>query len=438
VTGASWTRGLLPLAASLLLVATLVVLARRWEPGLADWARAPGTGWGLLGLAGYVAAGFLAVRSFPLLRDGKLYAWTLLLLPLGAAQFLAAGRLVDGSWADPMARLDGWTTLLLPLVTLGAALVPQGLPARTLRLVTLGAACALCGGAAALAWFAPPLEAVSWAPGALTLTGVVAGGVALGVWRTDGGLGGAAAGACALVLMAGLGRTGTGLTPLLEQLYLRWQLFGLDDVALGRFPEGTDRLLLLVLPLGLVVVVAREWIVNLSHRTSLDTLTRLYNKDYARSIVEQTGMCDLGSCFSIAVADIDHFKKVNDTHGHGAGDVVLHEVAQGIRDAVGARGVVCRTGGEEITIFYPFLALAEAKTLCERVRVRVEKLQIRVVNNERRKQRLSVTLSIGVASNQPGGEGAAPEGVSDVVQAADKAVYQAKHRGRNRVVAMGD
>jgi diguanylate cyclase (GGDEF)-like protein len=167
-------------------------------------------------------------------------------------------------------------------------------------------------------------------------------------------------------------------------------------------------------------------------------LTRLYNKDYAKSIVEQTGMCDLGSCFSIAVADIDFFKKVNDTYGHGAGDVVLHEVAQAIRDAVGARGVVCRTGGEEITIFMPFLGLGDAATLCERVRARVEKHQMKVTTNERKKAKLKVTLSIGVACNVVDDGKAVHKGVADVVQAADKAVYAAKHAGRNRVMTMKD
>jgi diguanylate cyclase (GGDEF)-like protein len=223
---------------------------------------------------------------------------------------------------------------------------------------------------------------------------------------------------------------------VLREVFMRTKLLAADDVALGQLPLGTDRLLLLVIPAWLMVIVAREWIVNLSHRTSLDALTRLYNKDYAKSIVEQTGMCDLGSCFSVAVADIDHFKKVNDSHGHGAGDVVLHEVAAAIRDAIGARGVVCRTGGEEITIFFPFLALPEATEMCERMRKSVEKHKIPIVNNERKKLKITVTISVGVASNQHDDAGKATHaGVSDVVQAADRAVYAAKNRGRNRVVA---
>lgn len=452
MSGAPRTRSLLPLAAGLFVLLALVLLARRWDASLGDWARTQGLAWALLGLTGYAAAALLAVRSFPLLRDGRLYALTLLLMPLAAVQFLRASRLWEeeapgwlGALGDQLRertpslleRLDSYTVLLLPVVVLMASAVPAALPVRTLRLVTgglalgVGVLLALLSGAVA-----PTLGALPWAGGVHAALCLVGAGVALGVWRSDGGLGGSIAALCAWALVAGLAQLEHGFTPALQWLYLHTQLIGLDDVALGQLPPGTDRLLLLVLPLGVVVVVAREWIVNLSHRTSLDTLTRLYNKDYARSIVEQTGMCDLGSCFSIAVADIDHFKKVNDTHGHGAGDVVLHEVAQAIRDAVGARGVVCRTGGEEMTIFFPFLELTVAADLCEQARARVEKRQVKVTNNERKRLKIGVSVSIGLASNIDSDGKSAHGGVADVVQAADKALYAAKKRGRNRVITM--
>ncbi|MBX3471766.1 MAG: GGDEF domain-containing protein [Planctomycetes bacterium] len=437
--GAPWTRSLVPLAAGLVVLVALLGAARRWEPALADWARTQGLAWALLGLAGYGTAALLAVRSFPLLRDARLYALSLGLLPLAAVQFLGVARPWESfdapGWsASLVERLDSFVVLLLPVVVLMASAVPEALPVRTLRLVTaaIGAVTAVVAGLLT-GLVGPTLDALPFAGGIHAALCVIAGGVALGLWRSDGGLGGAVASMCALALVAGLAQLGVGFTSLLEWIYLKTQLIDLDDVALGKLPVGADRLLLLILPLGLVVVVAREWIVNLSHRTSLDTLTRLYNKDYARSIVEQTGMCDLGACFSVAVADIDHFKKVNDTHGHGAGDVVLHEVAQAIREAIGARGVVCRTGGEEITIFFPFLNLPEAAGQCERVRARVEARKIRIVDNERRRQRISVTVSVGVASNQDGEGGVVHRGVADVVQAADKALYAAKRGGRNRV-----
>lgn len=452
MSGAPRTRSLLPLVAGVVVLVVLVLLARRWDASLGDWARTQGLAWALLGLSGYAAAALLAVRSFPLLRDGRLYALTLLLLPLAGVQFLRASRLWEedapgwlGALGDQLRertpslleRLDSYTVLVLPLTVLLASAVPAALPVRTLRLVTGGGALAIGGLLALLAGVvSPTLGGLPYAGGVLTVVSLVAAGVALGMWRSDGGLGGSVAALCLWALVAGLAQLEHGFTPVLQWIYLHTQLIALDDVALGQLPVGTDRLLMLVLPLGLVVVVAREWIVNLSHRTSLDTLTRLYNKDYARSIVEQTGMCDLGTCFSVAVADIDHFKKVNDTHGHGAGDVVLHEVAQAIRDAVGARGVVCRTGGEEMTIFFPFLELAAAATLCEQARARVEKRQVKVTNNERKRLKIAVSVSIGVACNLDSKDAAAHGGVADVVQAADKALYTAKKRGRNRVVTM--
>lgn len=453
MSGAPRTRSLLPLAAGLFIVLVLVLLARRWEASLGEWARDQGLAWGLLGLTGYAAAALLAVRSFPLLRDGRLYALTLLLLPVAGVQFLRASRLSEeaaapgwlGAIGDQLRdrapslieRLDSFAVLIVPVVVLVASAVPAALPVRTLRLVTAGLALLVGALLAVLAGLvAPTLGELTYAFGIHTSLCLVGGGVALGVWRSDGGLGGSVAAMCALALVAGLAQLGDGFTPILQWIYLRTELLDLDDVAVGQLPAGADRLLLLVLPLGLVVVVAREWIVNLSHRTSLDALTRLYNKDYARSIVEQTGMCDLGACFSVAVADIDHFKKVNDTHGHGAGDVVLHEVAQAIRDAIGVRGVVCRTGGEEITIFFPFLNLPEAADLCGALRARVEQRQIKVTTNERKRLKVSVTVSVGVASNVDAAGAVAHGGVADVVQAADKALYSAKKRGRNRVTTM--
>jgi diguanylate cyclase (GGDEF)-like protein len=445
----SWTRSIVPLLVSLAVTLGLVLLARKWGDELGTWARQPSIAWAIMGLAGYVATALLAVRSFPLLRDARLFALSLLLVPLGVTQFLHGTRLFEErppGWLGEelqksapgfIERLDSHTVLLLPVAVLCAVAVPGALTVRTLRLVSAGLTASLVLVGALLAGLVGGFPDLPYAGGVHVALCVVAGVTALAAWRSDGGLGGAIAGACALAMVAGLAQLEVGFTPALEWLYRQqWGVIDLDDVAVGELPYGTDRLLLLVLPLGLVVVVAREWIVNLSHRTSMDMLTRLYNKDYAKSIVEQTGMCDLGTCFSVAVADIDFFKKVNDTHGHGAGDVVLHEVAAGIREAVGARGVVCRTGGEEITIFFPFLGLPEAKEACERLRKAVEKLKIKIVNNEGRKQKISVTLSVGVATNQDTKGKRVHSGVSDVVQAADRAVYQAKQRGRNRVVTM--
>lgn len=440
--GASRLRNVAPLAVGLVLLTVLLLGCRRWGQGLTTWATEElGALWASCGLLAYGTAAVLAVRSFPLLRDARLYALTMLLLPLGAVQWLRTSRAWEDVGAPWLGRavehLDPWVVVFAPAVVLAACAVPTALPVRTLRLVTAGLALLLTIVAMVLLLLgAPGPEDLSFGAALLTGVSVVAGATAFAVWRSDGGLGGAVAALCAGYLVAGLAQTGVGFEPVLRQVCLSTGLIAPDDVSLGQLTAGTDRLLHLVLPAWLMVVVAREWIVNLSHRTSIDVLTRLYNKDYAKSIVEQTGMCDLGSCFSVAVADIDFFKKVNDTHGHGAGDVVLHEVAAAIRETIGARGVVCRTGGEEITIFFPFLALAEASELCDRVRKRVEKHKIPIVNNDRRKLKITVTISVGVASNTSAEGEPAHAGVADVVQAADRAVYAAKKGGRNRVVTM--
>ncbi|WP_052026081.1 GGDEF domain-containing protein [Amycolatopsis vancoresmycina] len=123
--------------------------------------------------------------------------------------------------------------------------------------------------------------------------------------------------------------------------------------------------------------------------------------------------------------DLDHFKRVNDTHGHLAGDDVLRAVARAVRGEVRIYDAVGRFGGEEFVVLLPGIGQGHSAAVAERIRDAVASLAVETAGG-RRIDGLSV--SIGVAVHP-----AAGSGVDEVLGAADKAVYEAKHTGRNRV-----
>ena len=154
----------------------------------------------------------------------------------------------------------------------------------------------------------------------------------------------------------------------------------------------------------------------------------------------------LGRQYVIAMADVDHFKQFNDTHGHDVGDQVLRVVAGQLRKISGG-GKAYRYGGEEFTLVFPGKTIEQCLPHLEVVRAAVEGylLQLREQGQRprddqqgRQKRRakaagsVSVTISIGVAQRQ-----AAQLTTEAVLKAADQALYSAKGAGRNRVVAYG-
>jgi diguanylate cyclase (GGDEF)-like protein len=131
---------------------------------------------------------------------------------------------------------------------------------------------------------------------------------------------------------------------------------------------------------------------------------------------------------TVGVADIDHFKSINDRHGHAAGDQVLKEIAQVIRKAARAGDVVARTGGEEFSLMFPSATVQQAVTVAERIRAAVQGHAVQLADG----QVLHATLSMGLAQlPQADGEFAA------AVERADAALYRAKNGGRNRVETAG-
>ena len=176
-------------------------------------------------------------------------------------------------------------------------------------------------------------------------------------------------------------------------------------------------------PLYLEGSILVHWFARMEHRIAYDPLLQIYNRDYCSKIVSEQSSLDLLPPLSVAMVDIDHFKNVNDTHGHQAGDQVLYTVAQTICREVVPDGVVCRYGGEELIIFFPHKALSQTTPIVDNLRKVIER-----TNTKTGKKSLSVTVSIGISCREE------PEQtIMEVIKAADKALYRAKEAGRNRV-----
>jgi two-component system cell cycle response regulator len=162
-----------------------------------------------------------------------------------------------------------------------------------------------------------------------------------------------------------------------------------------------------------------------------DQLTGLYNRRYLASHL--TAMFDrafwTGRPLSVMILDLDHFKKVNDTYGHDAGDKVIQAFAERIRASVRGMDLACRYGGEEFLIAMPDTEKGQAQAVAERMREEAEKESV-VLNGGR--DELKFTVSIGIASTE---DGPKDDTAQRLVKRADEALYSAKTGGRNRVVA---
>ncbi|MOA06850.1 Response regulator PleD [compost metagenome] len=152
-----------------------------------------------------------------------------------------------------------------------------------------------------------------------------------------------------------------------------------------------------------------------------DPLTGLLNRRGMQIPLEQwqTG----NHPFAVIAIDIDHFKQVNDQFGHDVGDQLLRQLAQLIRQVSRSADVLCRSGGEEFTILLPGTTLANACAIAERLR--------QCVADSPSPNGTPMTISLGVAHCPDSGS------VESSLKQADRALYAAKHQGRNRVVTAG-
>lgn len=167
-------------------------------------------------------------------------------------------------------------------------------------------------------------------------------------------------------------------------------------------------------------------VAQLNALSTRDGLTQLFNRRHMLTLLEEeirrSHRC--GRPFCVAILDIDFFKRVNDQHGHAMGDTVLRDVANLAQATLGPTQALARWGGEEFLLLMPETTLAEATDAVERIRGAV-----RDHDWARRVPGLKVSLSAGVCEHD-----GMPLATS-TLERADRALYQAKHAGRDRVVA---
>ena len=167
----------------------------------------------------------------------------------------------------------------------------------------------------------------------------------------------------------------------------------------------------------------------LSEISARDTLTGLYNRWYVMEKIDSEMNRSLrsGSPVSVLMLDIDHFKNINDSFGHTAGDSVLRTFGQVLRDSCRVYDVPGRYGGEEFCIVLPDTRIDNTTVVAERIQERLAASRFEIGE-----QSISVTASIGIAGmDSPSGNEMVTS--SALIDRADRALYSAKNRGRNRV-----
>jgi diguanylate cyclase (GGDEF)-like protein len=171
----------------------------------------------------------------------------------------------------------------------------------------------------------------------------------------------------------------------------------------------------------------REELQEVREKAALDPLTQLFNRAALDAHLDR--VADLAFLLSsspcILMIDVDHFKRINDTYGHAAGDHVLRELGALIRRLVRPSDIPCRYGGEEFVLFLPEMSRGIAEARAEALRVAVQSLKLEVEGRTLGE----ITVSAGLAMFPDHGEEP-----TTLLRAADEALYRAKELGRNRVV----
>jgi diguanylate cyclase (GGDEF)-like protein/PAS domain S-box-containing protein len=173
---------------------------------------------------------------------------------------------------------------------------------------------------------------------------------------------------------------------------------------------------------GIDISSATKLRAELEFRATHDLLTGLVNRhrfeELLASEIERAKR--YRGSFSVLMLDIDHFKRVNDRHGHPIGDLVLKQFAETLRPHLRATDTLARWGGEEFTLLLPSTPATEARVLAENLRERIGNTRMPVQGN--------ITISIGMTEYRP------PETLHELLRRVDAALYEAKERGRDRVV----
>ena len=207
------------------------------------------------------------------------------------------------------------------------------------------------------------------------------------------------------------------------------RVFAVLNLATNRTTPFTaeDRAVLAMFASLMSVTIDRVYIAEmLEHQARRDPLTGLANRrEFDRVLAEaleqaQQGCAPMSLCF----IDVDHFKTINDSFGHHAGDMLLKSISEQMLCALSKNDVLARVGGDEFALLLKDCALADAIRVAERLRAIVDGHVSRF-----EQQHFSVSLSIGIAEISPG------DTTSEVISNADSACYLSKESGRNRVTA---
>lgn len=250
-----------------------------------------------------------------------------------------------------------------------------------------------------------------------------------------------------LILLFGI----FGMSPrqMVANLFYALALFGAAFVAVawldepGRLPavEAAYAAMVVLVLLGSTFVTVRlnqirrrltrqktqlsRALERIGHLATHDELTGLVNRRHmAQLLATEHLRCERsGQPLVLALLDLDHFKLINDTHGHAMGDQALRAFATAVQAMVRGTDVLARWGGEEFVLMLPDTDPAAAGPLLERLRLNVQALAVPAQGDSVR-----ITVSIGLATGVPG------ESVERILERADQALYRAKARGRNQVV----
>lgn len=174
-----------------------------------------------------------------------------------------------------------------------------------------------------------------------------------------------------------------------------------------------------------------RWGDSARERAILDQATGLYNRRYYDEVLTETFAAaeKSKSNLSVVMLDLDHFRQINEIHGHDVGDDVIKHVVEVFKWNVRESDILVRYGGDEFAFLLPSTNKQKAREILEAIRQDAENLNIPVKDKD---ITLQITISVGIATY--------PDATSDLktlCQLADKALYQAKNQGRNRVICEG-
>ena len=185
-------------------------------------------------------------------------------------------------------------------------------------------------------------------------------------------------------------------------------------------------LLVTLLVLGLGLLLVKTYHANLERMATTDSLSGLANRQMLNGllgkVIKESARNPSQGIFSAIIFDIDHFKNVNDTFGHPAGDEVIRQIASKVKSLMRETDVVARWGGEEFFVLLKNCPLNEANMVAEKIRLAVSSIRF-----EAPLHNTLVTVSLGCTQYQPG------EAVETLFARIDSALYTAKNNGRNRI-----